>query len=407
MLRQANVVLESATVIDTRGEISSVEDRLSVLHVSGRSDHGGGPEHIYQIITSDSADVDHLVSCPDSGVYWKRYRQLLPAENMIAIPHRRFSIQACVRLYQFMKKRHVDVIHSHGSCGGLYGRLLGTLFRIPVIHTFHGIPVTLTPKHVIFYLTEIFLSLLTERAIAVSDGEASIIRSRWPFYSKKLSIVYNGIDDHELDGHLRNEVNTKPRLISFSRNNYQKNPEFLIEVASELSRRQVDFRLDVYGEQIDHPRLAEHAERHGVSSKLSFNPPIDNPNQILRQGDIYISTSRWEGMPLSILEAWSAGAVVVATDVVGNRDLINDGVNGRLYQEGDKVAASNIISGLLSDRAEMRRLRSAAKFDLQNGYSREEMISHLESIYHSSQSIPESRLNKRSLEQVYDVQSIE
>jgi glycosyltransferase involved in cell wall biosynthesis len=71
----------------------------------------------------------------------------------------------------------------------------------------------------------------------------------------------------------------------------------------------------------------------------------------------YLSTSRWEGMPLAVLEAWRSGLVVVASDVIGNRDLVRDGISGRLFHADDGRAAARIIRSLLGDPDQAAYLR--------------------------------------------------
>jgi glycosyltransferase involved in cell wall biosynthesis len=354
---------------------------LSILHISGRSDHGGGPEHLFQVISTESKEITHFIACPESGVYWTRYENCLTKGRLIAIPHRRFSLFAAHRLRKFIIANGIDIIHSHGTCAGLYSRSLSMLVRIPVIHTFHGVPVTFSAKHIAHRYVENFLSHITNQAIAVSDGEASIIRNRWPVYRDKLSVIYNGIKEIPPADFSEKFSKKSIKIISFSRNNHQKNPDLLIELASCLSKSKLDFHVEVYGEGIADPSLLEKARKRGLGKIISFHAPNDDPASILSRGDIYLSTSRWEGMPISILEAWRSGLLVVATDVVGNRDLIEDHLNGRLYASDDGEEAARVIESLVSDKLEMERLRRNAVIAFQNQYTQEAMTNMLWKVY--------------------------
>jgi glycosyltransferase involved in cell wall biosynthesis len=337
---------------------------VPVLHISGRSDHGGGPEHIRQVISAAIPGIRHHIACPAGGLYWQRYAEQLGAERLCAIPHRSLSLSALLRLRGFVRDQGIRVLHSHGMSGGVYGRTLGLLTGLPVLHSFHGVPVTPGFKHRLNQAAEHILSRLTDCGIAVSAGEADIVHARWRRYRGRLAVVPNGID-----------IGSDPppwapwppsgtlRIVSFSRYNHQKHPELLIEIARCLHLRGLDFRIDAYGEGLGHPSLSTEALRRGVADRLRFHPPTDAPVEALAGAHIYLSTSRWEGMPLAVLEAWRSGLVVVASDVVGNRDLIEDGRTGRLFPHGDGRAAARAIDALVTALEPAERIRRhAARF---------------------------------------------
>jgi hypothetical protein len=74
------------------GDAPDTAEIVPVLHISGRSDHGGGPEHILQVIRGGSPDYRHNIACPANGIYWQRYAECLGADRLCRIPHRAFSI---------------------------------------------------------------------------------------------------------------------------------------------------------------------------------------------------------------------------------------------------------------------------------------------------------------------------
>ena len=354
----------------------------SVLHISGRSDHGGGPEHILQVINA-SLGVRHHIACPDDGVYWRRYRDHLGPDRLCPLPHRSVSLRSFLRLRSFATANTIAVIHSHGTCAGAYGRILGFSLGVPVIHSFHGVPVTNSLKHSLYGLAERVLGRMTHCGVAVSAGEADLVHQRWQHYRGKLAVVPNGIDL----GGARPEWTPWPakgplRIVSFTRRNHQKHPELLVEIARVLSLQNLDFRIDAYGEGLARSDLGTAAFRRGVAQRLHFHPPTDAPAAVLAGAHIYLSTSRWEGMPLAVLEAWRSGLVVVASDVVGNRDLVRDGRSGRLFPAGDGRAAARIIRDLANDAVAADQLRHRAARLAQIGHCRNLMALRLEWLYH-------------------------
>ncbi len=355
---------------------------LRVLHISGRSDHGGGPEHILQVIDAKMPGIEHFIACPDNGIYWPRYRQQLGVTHLCALPHRSLSLSSFCQLRSFVEKNRIQVVHSHGTCAGISSRTLGITLGLPVAHSFHGVPVTNSIKHHVYCHVERLLSYATDCAIAVSAGEADLAHKRWRQYRGKLAVVPNGINLNVMSPTWASwPTLAQIRIVSFNRNNHQKNPELLIEIARILTLQSIDFRIDAYGEGLQNPQLTTSAIRRGVGGHLFFHPPTDTPALVLKGASIYLSTSRWEGMPLAVLEAWQAGLVVVASDVVGNRDLITDGHSGRLFPSGNGRAAARIIRELKAAPSQAEAIRQNAAFQGRNDHSHSLMALRLEWLY--------------------------
>lgn len=355
--------------------------RVRVLHITARSDHGGGPEHIRQVIAAETPGVSHYVACPANGVFWHRYGELVGDEKRVAIPHRRISVSAMVRLIQFIRQHHIDVIHSHGMGAGVYGRTVALMTEIPIVHSFHGVPVTPGLKHRLYHLVEHIMALCTDQGVAVSEGEAALVRQRWSHYRNRLAVVVNGIEPSQIPPWSSWPPQGPLRIVSFTRRNQQKFPEVLIDVARCLRLMGIDFHLDAYGEGLNHPTLLASVEALNLVGSMTFHTAIDDPAIALQGGHVYLSTSRWEGMPLAILEAWHAGLVVVASNVVGNRDLINS-ERGFLYQVGNGRAAARIIRDLIADPVTVNILRANALEVVTREHSSELMALRLASMYH-------------------------
>ena len=83
---------------------------------------------------------------------------------------------------------------------------------------------------------------------------------------------------------------------------------------------------------------------------------MDKIEEFLRGLDIFVFCSEWEGMPNAVLEAMASGKPVVATDIEGVRELIEDGKSGLLYQAGDVDALARCIERLIQDREYAERL---------------------------------------------------
>jgi glycosyltransferase involved in cell wall biosynthesis len=98
---------------------------------------------------------------------------------------------------------------------------------------------------------------------------------------------------------------------------------------------------------------------------------------------VYLSTSRWEGLPLSLLEASSLGLVIVASNVVGNNEVVVDGENGFLYDPNDIDQAANRLTQLIDDKTLYEKMSENAQAIFEKKFHSSTMISKLADVYSS------------------------
>ena len=341
------------------------------LHITGRSDHGGGPEHLYQLVQVIGDAGSTLIACPRKGVYWSRYAELLGADHLIHIPHRRFDPATVLRLVREVRAQKVQVVHSHGMSAGLYARLVGLMTGVPVVHTFHGVAVGRGWKQRIHGVVELILSRWTRIGIAVSLGERAVIERQYPCHRGRIVVVPNGIALGSGVTPVK-ESQEVVRVVGFSRNNQQKHPELVAGIL-ERCTPEICARMEVhlYGEGLmDSPQLRD-AQARGLP--LHLHPPTDDPQAELARAHIYLSTSRWEGLPIALLEAWRAGTCVMATSVVGNNDVVQHLRNGLLFPCSDRDLGAQAMTRLVTDQRLRSTLGAQAFNDLHCRFGRELM----------------------------------
>lgn len=320
-------------------------DPFRVLAVTVRADLGGGPEHLYQLTRAFGGRVITTIACPDEPPYRARYAALENVDRVVDLPHRAFDLSRLRALARLVRQGGIDLIHSHGKGAGLYTRMLSAMTGVPCVHTFHGLHVGDygAARREVYLMLERALGLATRAAICVSEGERALIAAARILPARKLRVIENGVlvpdqvagQDAEL------------RIVAVNRFDHQKNPELLVDIADALRRRLGDgFFMTVIGQgdALDATRAAIAAR--GLSDQVLLPGATDDPRAVYRAHNVFLSSSRWEGMPLAVLEAMSEGLAVVATDVVGNRDVVQDRVTGALYPLDDAVRAADILAGL-------------------------------------------------------------
>ena len=111
--------------------------------------------------------------------------------------------------------------------------------------------------------------------------------------------------------------------------------------------------------------LVAQSRELGIAAAIHFLGGRDDVPQLLRQSDIFISASNWEGFPTVILEAMAADLPVVATDVGGSRELVQTGETGYLVPPRDPAALAAAIVKLWADRATTQSMAATARSRIQ------------------------------------------
>lgn len=313
--------------------------KRKIILITLRSDLGGGPYHIDILLENLKGNFDFYIAAPLNKPYGSKWKQLLGGKKFFELPFRSFNLVKFIKLIFFIKRNSICLVHSHGKGAGIYSRLLKIFIPgIKVIHTFHGLHVqqyNLVQKN-IYILIERFLNVLTDQIINVSSGEQNICLKYKLFNKNKSKVIYNSINPVEHPTKSKTEIRDilslpldKFIIISVLRFNYQKNLPLMLQIAELLSHNtNILILLIGDGEQ------KEETEKL-ISKKNLRNVRLPgfktNINEYLFASDIYLSTSFWEGMPYSLIEAASSGLPIVATDVIGNNEVVKDNQNGYLF----------------------------------------------------------------------------
>lgn len=327
-----------------------INSRPRVMISIARADTGGAPEHVFQLVKALEDQVDFHIACPADRPYFQRFITLLGQDRIVEIPHRRLTVSALKKMARTVRERNIDLIHSHGKGGGVYGRPVALATGRKVIYTQHGMSPDAKFKY--WFLDynvwlDLILGKFTDASICVSEGEKIETVAQHVAKADELTVIPNGVPN----GLQRHHVNTAGgplNLVSVSRFDEQKNPDELLEVVDHLSRRNIPggFHLTVLGEGAGKTEFEQELANRSLDGFVTMAGAVSDVRRVFRRSDLLISTSIWEGMPLALLEAMSEGLPIVASKVVGNRDVVDHGESGFLYPLGDPESAVDAIAEL-------------------------------------------------------------
>ena len=348
----------------------------NILAITSRSDLGGGPKHLFDLISSNESKYNYFLALPE-GSNFKRLSE--NARSVIKIPHRSLSIIYLFKIFRFCKQHKIKIIHSHGRGAGFYSRLL-KLFGLKVVHTFHGIHKEESISGRIKNKIDIFLKPLTDHFICVSKSELAEGVAFNVLNTSKTSVISNGvqiIDKKTCRENNRDKivVGTMCRLASV------KGIDLQIEFIKNFVTKNKNVSFIIAGDGELRTLIEEKIKKYELENTVHLKGVIYKIEEFYKDIDIYLSFSKKEGLPLTVLEAMSFKVPCVLSNVPGNKDLVDDGVTGYLFNREDYSHFESVLSSTIEDKNERTKISENAFENIVKNYSLSKMVSRIESIY--------------------------
>ena len=354
---------------------------MKILFIMLRADHGGGPKHVDLLINNLSSEIEIYLACPQDRPYYDLWSKSKKIKDIFTLPHRKFSAKKLLGLNKFIKDNDIKIIHSHGKGAGIYSRILKILNpRLKIVHTLHGVHIGKYGflKRNVYIFLERFLTLFTDKFINVSNSENSVCLKLKLFKKSKSEIVYNGIKALLKDDNakIKFDLSGKRVVTTISRFDYAKNMSLAYEIAKNFKDNSSIVFLWL-GDGDDRAKFESMAQKDGAN--IIFTGFTDEVPAYLSATDIYLSTSRWEGLPYALIEAQSLGIPVVATNVVGNNEVVENGKSGFLFEDAQQACQD--IEILLNDEKIYGKMQAEALLNFKDKFDIDVMIRKVEKIY--------------------------
>ena len=281
---------------------------------------------------------------------------------------------AILKIREIVKEEKPVAVHAHSSKAGALARLAFLGKGLPVFYSPHSYAFlmqdsSLTKKYA-YILIEWLLGRFNSTTVACGYDELKIAKK----VSRKAITIPNAFDIKNVSKKHRTrpvwDNKTPLRIISNGRIIPQKNFGLLCDVARELSSKPVEFLWIGGGD----------TEKFDVPPNVTITGWIshDEVMEQLRTGNVFMSLSLWEGLPLSLLEAMAHGFPLIATDVIGNHELLANN-NGFLCNSGKD--AINAIEEILSNPEKLEEMGKNSYQLLNEKYNWEKNIEEWKKVY--------------------------
>jgi glycosyltransferase involved in cell wall biosynthesis len=216
--------------------------------------------------------------------------------------------------------------------------------------------------------------------VAVSEDMVSL-SIREGVHAQRLVLISNGVklaqSDHQAALALRSELISSPSgylILSVGRLTYQKGHSFLLRALPIILEKYPDTFLALAGTGPLRDELFAQANSLGIAGRVHFLGVRSDIPDLLAASDLFVLPSRWEGLPLVILEAMSARRAIIATRVEGVSGALQEGQCGVLIPIENSQALADSVQSLLADPARRQNLADSAYQRYLQEYTQEKMI---------------------------------
>ncbi|MEN6602424.1 MAG: glycosyltransferase family 4 protein [Bryobacteraceae bacterium] len=276
-----------------------------------------------------------------------------------------------------------DIVSTHTAKAGWIGRAVCARLGIPAVYTPHGWPAgdRFPPlKRQVFAAAERIAARQARVIVCVCEHEKQVAIDKRLARPEQLVVVYNGVRD--VGPELRAVAGAVPvRLISVARLDHPKDHATLIDALSRLAN--LDWRLDLVGDGPLRHSIHARAQAARIADRIRFLGYSADPAALLARSQIFVLSSRAEAFPRSVLEAMRAGLAIIASDVGGVGEALDNGSNGILVPRRDPIALSNALGELIEDADRRRRLGTAARLTYEVRFRLDAMIERTAAVYES------------------------
>lgn len=355
-----------------------MEQKLKIVHIVEA--FGGG---VYNMLvdllnnTIDEMDITVIYAQrPQTPDNFKK-----DFDNRIKFIHSKFltrsiginDLKALNEIKKIIKEENPDIVHCHSSKAGIIGRLATNTKKTKTFYTPHGYSFLMQDssklKRVLYKIMEKIGTMNSSTIIACSKGEYEESLK----LTKRATYVSNGVNLNNLKQYIpkkTKEIDTKDlTIVTTGRVCYQKNPKLFNKIA--ISNPDIKFIWVGQGD-LENELIAKNIELTGWKNR-------DELMQILNNSDIFILPSLWEGLPISLLEAMALKKPCVVSNVIGNRDVIQNGKNGFICNNLEEF--NLVIRKIQDNKYDLQQIANNAYKDIQETYNTNVMSKEYLKIY--------------------------
>ena len=369
-----------------------------ILQVITLSDWGGAQSVLFDLATRlQEEGMVVEVACSPGGPLVAKLKEQGIKVHLLSHMKRDFSplsdLKCLIELYRLIRRGKYDIVHCHSTKAGFLGRTAAWLARVKKIYfTVHGWGFYNTEEYGkargLLVVLERIAARFSTKLICVSKNDMVQGLENRIAPKEKLHVIHNGIkiESFPEKGILRREIGAGEEEIVFGfvgRLAPPKNPQLFLKAAEKVLGIAPNSKFVLIGDGPFYEECLRWVRSQGLTKSIFLLGFRSDVRLLLQDFDVFVLPSRWEGLPLTVIEAMFAGKPVIATDVGGVSELVENGKTGFLIPSENLEELVEKISFFLSHPDEIQKMGFEGKKKAEEAFTLKRMIENYSSIYES------------------------
>ncbi|MGR3302283.1 MAG: glycosyltransferase [Candidatus Scalindua sp.] len=369
-------------------------DKIRILYVIDALEFGGGERGFGQLSTGLDKQrfQTYLAAHPES-----KLEKMAKRENIPFIPidmDRKVNFKTIAHLSRIINQNRIHIVHSMGARADFFARI--AIRKIPktalvctVAMLVEGFDIGFIRK-IVYKIADRFSSRYVTQYIAVSKAIKERLVGKRKIHSDRITVVYNGVelDQYNPNMNASEEIRHSlgitdkyPIIGTIGRLVYQKGYSHFLEAAKQVYVEMKYVRFVIVGHGPEEDNLRCMAKSLGISHVCTFaGLRLDIP-ELLSTFEVFVLSSVLEGLPRIVIEAMAMGRPIVATDIDGVREELEDGITGLLVPPENADSLAKSIIDLLIDKDKSFQMGINARRAAEEKFGVDIMRKKVEKVY--------------------------
>jgi glycosyltransferase involved in cell wall biosynthesis len=365
--------------------------KIKLVYIISNVSLGGAQTLLFDIVNylKQKTDLEITVIIIDSGEFLKMYEEY--GIKFIDLKEKGFvNMNIFFRLKKILKEMEPDIVHTHLLTADFYGRIAARQAGVPIIystcHSYsfsnHTEDADINKISIMDLIDNFIISYSKSYLIAISKIVKKYLINRNSSFEKITEVIYNGVDISKekyklsLTGilNLRNEHNISKDdfvITILGRLETQKGHRFFLESIKDFLKQKKNVKVLILGEGILRSEIETQIKDTDLSAYVNIVGFQTETEKFIEISDLICVPSLWEGFGLVIIEAMIKRKIVLASNVGGIPEIIEDGKTGFLFEVNNKTSFQEKINFILDNFNELSYIKENAlkfvkdKFDIQ------------------------------------------
>lgn len=341
----------------------------NILYFSRTMKLGGTEKVVLQLCDTMKYSVDKIVVCSMGGANVERLEKMgIKHYEIPDIEIKKIStiFKTCKTVSKIIKYENINIVHTHHRMAAFYTRVLSFFKKFTFINTAHN---TFEDKR---FLTR--FSLKKAKLIAVGERVKKNLTDFYGMDESCVRVMYNSVEEFNDNIKVIHDFQKYREqgyvlVGNIGRLSPQKGMSYFVEAANKVLIRGKKVKFFIVGDGSEREMLSEQIKNLNREDDIILLGQRQDIQNVMKQIDFVVLSSLWEGLPLIPLEAFSVGKPVVATNVDGTPEIVEDNINGLLVEAKNSEQLSEAMLKLIDNEELIAKYGNSAYKTYVNKFS--------------------------------------